>query len=195
MDEQKMDEQVEEIQALENEMRACRALALEASAPDSRERGRQELRRQLEDAVRDHDRVAVMVMQVSPNYSARAPERVRHAVEHWQRARAERLHALELGRDRFGLIIAPVGVRAHSRAQAERLLRTLDPRICPLLRRALPYAWFGLALHPDDGADADSLLVRAEQTLEQMRRGPARRNVLSRRRPVGPSGLRPLALP
>jgi hypothetical protein len=174
-------------------MRACRALALEA-APDSGERGRQELRLKLADAVRDHDRAALIVMQVSPNYSARAPERVRHVLEHWQRTRAERLQALELGRDRFGLIVAPAGVRAHARAQAERLLRSLDPRICPLLRRALPYAWFGIALYPDDGADADALLVHAEQILEQSRRGPARSIVLSRRRPVGPGGLRPLAL-
>jgi predicted signal transduction protein with EAL and GGDEF domain len=194
MDEQRMDEQVEEIQALENEMRACRALAFEAAPGESGEQGRQELKLKLADAVRSHDRVAVIVLQVNPNYSARAPERVRHALEHWQRARAERLHALELGCDRFGVVIAPVGIRSQARAQAERLLRALDPRICPLLRRALPYAWFGLALHPDDGADTGALLVRAEQNLEQMRRGPARRIVLSRRRPVGPSGLRPLAL-
>jgi hypothetical protein len=166
-----------------------------AAVGQSRECARQALRMALAHAVRDHDRVALITMQVSSNYSARAQERVRHALEQWQRAHAERLHAMQLGREQFGLVIAPIGVRSQARAQAEQLVRSLDPRICPLLRRALPYAWFGLAFHPEDGADADSLLVHAEQAMDQMRRGAARSIVLSRRRPVGPNGLRPLALP
>jgi predicted signal transduction protein with EAL and GGDEF domain len=181
----RMDEQVKEMNT---------SLAALAAPGESREHTRQELWTALAHAVRAHDRAAVIVMQVSPNYSARAQERVRHALEQWQRARSERLHVMRFARERFALVIAPIGFRSHARALAEQLTRSLDPRICPLLRRALPYAWFGVALHPDDGPDAESLLVQAEQALEHMRRGGARSFVLSRRRPVGANGLRPLAL-
>ncbi|MPZ42729.1 MAG: hypothetical protein GEV05_04840 [Betaproteobacteria bacterium] len=182
-----MDEQIKE-------MKTWRSLAAPAAPAESRERTRQELLTALAHAVRAHDRAAVIVMQVSSNYSARAQERVRHALDQRQRARSERLHVTWLGLERFALVIAPIGFRSYARALAEHLTRSIDPRICPLLRRALPYAWFGLALHPDDGPDAETLLTHAEKAIEHMRRGGARSFVLSRRRPAGANGLGPLAL-
>jgi hypothetical protein len=80
----------------------------------------------------------------------------------------------------------------QARALAERFTRSLDPRICPLLRRALPYAWVGVSVCPDDGADLAVLIPRAQAALERARNAGMRpRKSLFSRRRVGASVLRP----
>lgn len=149
----------------------------------------------LERAARDGVRAAVVIVEVNPNYAARAHERVAKALAKWQERRAERVHVWRLGCGRFALTIAPVGVGAHVRTLAERLTRSLDPRICPLLHRALPYAFWGVSLYPDDGFDAGILLARAQGSLDSNRATATRRRrlVLPRRRPAA-GVLRPVAV-
>jgi hypothetical protein len=172
------------------------SLAIQPALTERERQAREEIRSALEHAVQAHARAAIIVLEVSSNYAKRAQERMHAVLAKLQRGRSEQMHLACIGRNRFALVIAPVGLPGHARALAEHLTRSLDPRICPLLRRALPYAWSGLAVHPDDGLDADALIAHANQAMARMRSGGARRGgfVLSRRRQVEAKGLRPLAV-
>jgi len=163
---------------------------------EGRDQPPEEVRSALQHAVRTHGRAAVIVLEVSPHYAKRAHERVCALLEKWQRGRAETVHIASTGPNRFALVVAPITFPGHARALAEHLTRSLDPRICPLLRRALPYAWFGLAFHPEDGVDAGILIARADEALARMRSETARRPgiELSRRRHIAANRLRPLAV-
>jgi hypothetical protein len=172
-------------------------LPVSAGRTERREQTPEELRSALEHALRTHGRAAVIVLEVSSNYAKRARERVYAVLEKWQRGRSEHLHLASTGTNRFALVVAPLAFPGHARALAEHLSRSLDPRVCPLLRRALPYAWCGLAVYPEDGIDAESLITHADAAIERMRVGGARRLAveLSRRRHVRANCFRPLGLP
>lgn len=168
-----------------------------AARTERREQTAEELRSALEHALRAQGRAAVIVLEVSSNYAKRAQERVYAVLEKWQRGRSEHLHLASTGLDRFALVVAPIVFPGHARALAEHLTRSLDPRVCPLLRRALPYAWCGLAVYPEDGIDAESLIAQADAAIQRMRSGGAQRLgvELSRRRHVRANHLSPLGLP
>ena len=166
---------------------------IDAAGTASREQLLEQVRWALERAVPSGSRVAVIMVHIDTNYANKAHERVHALLEGWRQHRAERVQSVHLAIHRFALIVAPIGHPAHARALAEELTRSLDPRICPLLRRALPYACFGLGLYPDDGLDAESLLVRAGQALERMRTAGSscRKLVPGRRRHAGANPLQP----
>jgi hypothetical protein len=160
-----------------------------ATAPteDREELGRR-IGKLLEARAAGQGRAAVLVVEIDSNYAHRARSRVETVLAQW-RGKPAGLHPVSLGPGRFVFVIVPVSGQARS--VADRFTRALDPRICPLLRRALPYAWSGVGLCPDDGLDAEMLLARAEQALQRMRNAEARR-ARERRRPSG-AVLRPLA--
>jgi hypothetical protein len=82
----------------------------------------------------------------------------------------ETVHFGRVDERRYALFAAPVAGAAHASGLAENLTRALDPRVCPLLRRALPYGWCGVSIFPETAHDAVSLLACAEQDMEQRRR-------------------------
>lgn len=135
---------------------------------------RTQVERALERACRAGAKAAVAVVEVNPEYAGRAPQRVEQVLAHWRRRHRERFEAIEEGTGRVVLALAPVAQAAHGRALAERFARALDPRICPLLTRALPYAAWGVSLYPDDGLDARTLIARAEEALREGRAGGTR---------------------
>ncbi len=156
-----------------------------------------EMQSALECARRDGARVAVVVVEVNSNYARQAQERLAKVASDWEGSRSERVRFWPVASGRFALAIAPIGVASHARKLAERFTRALDPRICPLLHRALPYAWCGVSLFPDEGCDARVLVARAEQALERNRSAAARRRkpVLPRRRAPATGPLRPAVAP
>jgi hypothetical protein len=170
-----------------------RTRARDSSAADtSGAEAREQLQGALESAANKHGRAAVIVVEVDSNYAKRAHERVQALLADRPRRGCEWVYSSSLGRNRFALVIAPIGYPAHVRALAEELTRSLDPRICPLLRRALPYARFGVGMYPDDDVDARLLISRAEQVLERSRTASGRRErPPARRRCLDANRLRP----
>ena len=177
---------------------AAPGAAAGAPAPaESRELLTGRVRAALECAARDGGRAALIVVQVDPVYALKALPRVRAVLEVARRERSGQVHLASLGANRFALVAAPIGSPGHAAALAEHLTRALDPRICPLLRRALPYACSGVGLFPDHGADAEVLMAHAERSLEAARSSGARprRFAFARRRPTPSGMLRPLGTP
>ncbi len=168
--------------------------ALEAAPVESREQLLALVRAALEPA--GQGRAAVIVLQVDPAYARGAPARVQKVVQEARGQRSERLHLANLGGNRFALVASPIGYPSHANTLAEHLTRALDPRTCPLLRRALPYACAGVGVFPDHGVQAEQLIAHAEQALEAARNagGRSRRAALARRRPAVAGVLRPLSV-
>jgi hypothetical protein len=164
-----------------------------AGGNESREQSQDEARLALERALGDHGRAAVILVEVDANYLGKARNRMHQLLQDWPQHRSEQLYLAAFGRGGFALVVAPIGYPAHARTLAEQLTRSLDPRLCPLLRRALPYAWFGVGLYSDDGEDAMLVVRRAEQALEHARTAGAGcgKVVLARRRHLAASLLRP----
>ena len=144
--------------------------APEASAAHGGSREQPELvQRALQRATDAGARAVIAVVEINPDYAARAPQRPGQVLAEWRRRFPERFDGVQAGMGRVVVTVAPVAARSHGRTVAERFARALDPRVCPLLARALPYAWSGLAVYPDDGLDCATLIQRAEHALAAAR--------------------------
>jgi hypothetical protein len=161
---------------------------------DSREALLQHLRSALERVEPRRGRTALILVQIDPNYTRRALARWQAVIADTCRGRPERARFTPLGDNRFALVVAPIDQAGHARTLADRLTRALDPRVCPLLRRALPFAWAGVAVSADEGVEAAILLADAEQALVQAREPAprAQRFAFARRRQVAAALLRPV---
>ena len=139
-------------------------------------------------------RAALILLEVDANYVRRCPQPIPEMLTGWHSGAARMIECARVDDKRYAILVAPIGVVAQSHRLAERIAQTLDPRVCPLLRRALPYAWWGVSVHPADGFDAAMLLAAAAQDLEQRRRsgGHSARLLRPRRRAVTPSVLSPV---
>jgi GGDEF domain-containing protein len=170
--------------------------SMEPEPIESREQLIGQVRAAVERASRGHARAAVVVVQIDPTYARRAFTRVHEVLADARRQRSERVHLASLGANRFALVAAPIGYPGQAKSLAEQLTRSLDPRICPLLHRALPYAWSGVSLFPDQGMEAEVLIAHAEQALELARNSGARRRPIAfaRRRDGAAGVLRPISV-
>jgi hypothetical protein len=139
-------------------------------------------------------RAALILLEVDANYLSRAAQPISEMLRAWHSGAARAIASARVDETRYAVLVAPIGVVAQSHRLAERIAHTLDPRVCPLLRRALPYAWWGVSVHPADGFDAAMLLAAAAQDLEQRRRSRSQcaRLLRPRRRAVTPSVLSPV---
>lgn len=157
---------------------------------------RTQVKRALERAAEAGAKAVVAVVEINPEYAGRAPQRLAAVLAQWRHRHRERFEATAQGRTRVALVIAPVAQAAQGRSLAEKFARALDPRVCPLLTRALPYAYCGVTLYPDDGADAVTLIQRAEEALREARAaGTHGRTVAAaRRRHAAAQVLGPVAV-
>jgi hypothetical protein len=164
----------------------ARSPAPEASAVHGRSRKQsQELvQRALQRATDAGARAVVAVVEINPDYAARAPQRAERVLAEWRRRFPERFDGVHAAMGSVIVVVAPVAAPSHGRTVAERFARSLDPRVCPLLARALPYAWSGFAVYPDDGIDSGTLIQRAEHALDAARAAgsPGRIRVAAARR-------------
>ncbi|HVT35519.1 MAG TPA: GGDEF domain-containing protein, partial [Nevskiaceae bacterium] len=75
-----------------------------------------------------------------------------------------------LGGDEFGIVLSKVNDRAGALQQAERLTEQIRQ---PFMfeQKELPLdASIGCAIYPDDGADLDRLIERADQAMYAIKR-------------------------
>jgi hypothetical protein len=153
------------------------------------------VQQRLQDCAAGAARAAMLVVELDAHYAGRAAARIPAVVGAWGKRAGQSPSCCRLDEKRYGIFIAPSGDRARARRLAEQLAHALDPRVCPSLRRALPYAWVGASAFPDDAPDAAALLAYAERDLEQRHQDlRPRRDLQSRlRRRTGPSCLQPLA--
>jgi hypothetical protein len=168
----------------EDEIPQSGAASAAPLAAEGREAQLQHLRCMLEETERRGSRTALILVEIDPNYASRALARWPQVIA-GMHGGAEQARFTALGDNRLALVIAPIGHAGHARKLADRLTRALDPRVCPLLRRALPFAWAGVAVSPDDGAQPAALLAVAERALQQARQPVPRpqRFAFARRRP------------
>jgi hypothetical protein len=154
----------------------------------------QRVQRELEALGGRGSRAALILLEVDANYLSRAAQPISEMLRAWHSGAARAIASARVDETRYAVLVAPIGVVAQSHRLAERIAHTLDPRVCPLLRRALPYAWWGVSVHPADGFDAAMLLAAAAQDLEQRRRSRSQcaRLLRPRRRAVTPSVLSPV---
>jgi hypothetical protein len=145
-----------------------------AEAPTRCHSQLEQLEAALASAKATRERMAFVLVEVCPHYVARAAERMERALEAWRRPRCEHVAVAALDADRYALLVAPVGSHTHARELADDFVRELDPRVCSVLRRALPYARCGVSLYPDDGVSAAQLLERAERSAAASRNSVAR---------------------
>jgi hypothetical protein len=157
----------------------------------------QEVQRGLELCARDGARAALLLVELEPQYVRRAAERIHVVLAEWSRRRAQPLQYGRIDDRRYGVFIAPLSAYEQPRQVAESLAHALDPRVCPLLRRALPYARWGIAAVGAQPFDARELLARAEQYIEHRRNGsnPCRSLARARRRHTASAVLQPLPIP
>lgn len=88
-----------------------------------------------------------------------------------------------LGGDEFVVIATDLGQPEITRALADKLLAVLNQPVELEGRKVGVSASIGIALHPDDGADADALLRAADQAMYAAKNGG--KNRVMRHRPPG----------
>ena len=141
------------------------------SGSDERSRMLERISQALTRAARSHARAGVIVAQADAwRMGAERIDavcRLQAVLGLWQRYRRDCVHVGSFGGLRAGVVIAPIGYASHAEEIAEQLARAIDPRSCPLLRESTPCVWYGTSLFPDDGVEAQTLLLRAQEALEE----------------------------